>query len=101
MMEAFPGLQIHVFAIRNDFFGETITVSGLITGQDLTAQIKEYQENSRKHFVEKIVIYVRRNCRKNAEDAKKGQAGVLAVTVPLRIAVGKNITQTAIPVRKL
>lgn len=54
MMEVFPGLQIHVFAIRNDFFGETITVSGLITGQDLTAQIKEYQENSRKHFVEKI-----------------------------------------------
>ena len=54
MMEAFPGLQIHVFAIRNDFFGETITVSGLITGQDLTAQIKEHQENSRKHFVEKI-----------------------------------------------
>ena len=54
MMEAFPGLQIHVFAIRNDFFGETITVSGLITGQDLTAQIKEYQENSRKHFVGKI-----------------------------------------------
>ena len=54
MMEAFPGLQIHVFAIRNDFFGETITVSGLITGQDLTAQIKEYQENSRNHFVEKI-----------------------------------------------
>ena len=39
-------------------------------------------------------------CRKNAEAAKKGQAGVLAVTVPLRIAVGKNITQTAIPVRK-
>ena len=54
MMEAFPGLKIHVFAIRNDFFGETITVSGLITGQDLTAQIKEHQENSRKHFVEKI-----------------------------------------------
>ena len=54
LMEAYPGLQIQVFAIRNDFFGETITVSGLITGQDLTAQIKEYQENSRKHFVEKI-----------------------------------------------
>ena len=39
MMEAFPGLQIHVFAIRNDFFGETITVSGLITGQDIVAQL--------------------------------------------------------------
>ena len=39
-MEAFPGLQIHVFAIRNDFFGETITVSGLITGQDLISQLQ-------------------------------------------------------------
>ncbi len=26
--------------IRNDFFGETITVTGLITGQDLTAQLE-------------------------------------------------------------
>ena len=40
MMEAFLGLQIHVFAIRNDFFGETITVSGLITGQDLISQLQ-------------------------------------------------------------
>ena len=52
--ETFPKVKITVACIRNDFFGETITVSGLITGQDLTAQIKEYQENSRKHFVEKI-----------------------------------------------
>ncbi len=45
LMEHFPGLIIHVFFIRNDFFGETITVSGLITGQDLIAQLKEQQEN--------------------------------------------------------
>ena len=31
---------MHVYPIRNDFFGERITVSGLITGQDLTAQLK-------------------------------------------------------------
>lgn len=43
MMEAYPGLTIHVHGIRNDFFGETITVSGLITGIDLVAQLKEYQ----------------------------------------------------------
>ena len=43
MMEAFPGLTIHVYWIRNDFFGETITVSGLITGQDLIRQLKERQ----------------------------------------------------------
>lgn len=44
IMEAFPGIHIHVKAIRNDFFGETITVSGLITGQDLIAQLKEEKE---------------------------------------------------------
>lgn len=40
----FPGLTIHVISIRNDFFGETITVSGLITGQDLVKQVKEQQK---------------------------------------------------------
>lgn len=39
----FPGITIQVIGIRNDFFGETITVSGLITGQDLVKQIKEQQ----------------------------------------------------------
>ena len=29
-----------VYAIRNDFFGHTITVAGLVTGQDLIAQLK-------------------------------------------------------------
>ena len=42
-MQAYPGLIIRVFAIRNDFFGETITVTGLITGQDLMAQLKDQQ----------------------------------------------------------
>ena len=44
MMEAFPKLRVNVFEIRNDFFGETITVSGLITGQDLTRQLSEQKE---------------------------------------------------------
>lgn len=39
-----PGLTIHVYAIRNDFFGETITVAGLVTGRDLIAQLKERQQ---------------------------------------------------------
>lgn len=39
MMETVPGLMIHVYEIRNDFFGEMITVSGLLTGQDLIAQL--------------------------------------------------------------
>lgn len=34
-----PGVQIEVRPIVNRFFGETVTVSGLITGQDLVAQL--------------------------------------------------------------
>ena len=38
-MEKFPKVTVHVYEIRNDFFGEKITVSGLITGQDLKKQM--------------------------------------------------------------
>ena len=34
------GLKIHVYEIENKFFGKNITVSGLITGQDLISQLK-------------------------------------------------------------
>ena len=37
----FPGVKAEVYGIVNRFFGETITVSGLITGQDLIAQLKD------------------------------------------------------------
>lgn len=45
LMELFPGITINVCCIRNDFFGETITVSGLVTGQDLIKQLKEKKDN--------------------------------------------------------
>lgn len=44
IMQAFPNIKINVVCIRNDFFGETITVAGLITGQDLIKQLKELKE---------------------------------------------------------
>ena len=40
MAEVYPGRKIRLYPIRNDFFGEMITVAGLITGQDLVAQLK-------------------------------------------------------------
>ena len=40
MEELLPNLTIEVVAIRNDFFGELITVTGLITATDLMAQLK-------------------------------------------------------------
>lgn len=54
MMEAFPGLQIHVFAIRNDFFGETITVSGLITGLRLFS-LEAFQRRRASSLVNFVV----------------------------------------------
>ena len=33
--------KIDVYDIRNDFFGEMITVAGLLTGQDIIAQLKD------------------------------------------------------------
>lgn len=39
MTEAFPWLKVHVYAITNEFFGERITVSGLLTGQDIRRQL--------------------------------------------------------------
>ena len=36
----FPNAQIDVYAIENEFFGPSITVAGLVTGQDLVKQLK-------------------------------------------------------------
>lgn len=40
VMAEYPQIVIHIYPITNDFFGEMITVSGLLTGQDLLAQLK-------------------------------------------------------------
>ncbi|MDE6846296.1 MAG: DUF512 domain-containing protein [Lachnospiraceae bacterium] len=40
MMKMFESLNIHVYAISNEFFGEQITVSGLLTGQDIMRQLQ-------------------------------------------------------------
>ena len=45
LLDAHPvrHVQVTVKPIINHFFGETVTVSGLITGQDLVAQLKGIQ----------------------------------------------------------
>ena len=47
LMEKYTNTKIHIYCIRNDFFGEMITVAGLITGQDLIAQLKDKQLGER------------------------------------------------------
>lgn len=37
----YPGASIEVYEIKNRFFGEAVTVTGLITGKDLIEQLQE------------------------------------------------------------
>ena len=37
--EKYSGLECNVYSIRNDFFGETITVTGLVTATDIIKQL--------------------------------------------------------------
>ncbi len=41
MSSLFPDVAVDLYAIRNDFFGENITVSGLLTGKDIMKQLKD------------------------------------------------------------
>ncbi len=38
--EKYTDLQCNIYGIRNDFFGEDVTVTGLVTGQDVISQLK-------------------------------------------------------------
>ena len=39
-MQLYPELNINVYEIKNDFFGHSVTVAGLVTGGDLISQLK-------------------------------------------------------------
>ncbi len=49
-MEIFPQIEIQVIPIVNHFFGEQITVSGLLTGQDIIEQLKD------KHLGNRLLL---------------------------------------------
>lgn len=45
--EKYPGRRIFIYPLQNDFFGEQITVAGLLTGKDVMAQLKGAELGSR------------------------------------------------------
>ncbi|MCM1126516.1 MAG: DUF512 domain-containing protein [Lachnospiraceae bacterium] len=47
LMETLPGLRIQVYEIVNEFFGESITVAGLLTGRDIIGQLKDKELGER------------------------------------------------------
>lgn len=56
LLSAHPisGLKVKVIPVINRFFGETVTVSGLITGQDLTDRLKN--EAGEKIFITECML---------------------------------------------
>ncbi len=40
------GLQAELLPIENDFFGHTVTCTGLLTGRDIAAEIEKYREEN-------------------------------------------------------
>ena len=42
-MRTLKNIEIDVFPVVNNFYGEAITVSGLLTGQDIYEQLKDCQ----------------------------------------------------------
>ena len=55
LMEVFPEKEIQVLPIRNDFFGEMITVSGLLTGQDIIQQCRDKDLGARLLLPENLL----------------------------------------------
>jgi putative radical SAM enzyme (TIGR03279 family) len=43
-IKALVGESVQVYAIRNDFFGQGVTVAGLVTGRDLINQLLPYKK---------------------------------------------------------
>lgn len=54
IMKKYVNTKINVFAIENDYFGRTITVSGLMTGTDIINQLKDKELGT--------VLFIPENC---------------------------------------
>lgn len=54
-MKVSTGLKVHVYEIINEFFGERITVSGLLTGQDIIKQLKGRKLGSTLYLPENLL----------------------------------------------
>jgi len=58
--EKYDKMRAEVYPVRNDFFGENVTVSGLVTGRDIIAQLKGRDLGSR--------LLIPRNMLRDGED---------------------------------
>ena len=79
-MSICPGLKVHVYEIINEFFGERITVSGLLTGQDIIKQLKGKELGS--------MLYLPENLLRSGEDYLLDDVTTSDIEKELDIKVG-------------
>jgi len=77
--EKYDKIDCEVFAIQNDFFGESVTVSGLVTGRDILTQLKDKQLGSR--------LLIPKNMLRAGEDVFLDDITVLELTNELGVPV--------------
>ena len=56
VQQKFPGIHVDVRVIRNDFFGEKITVAGLLTAQDLIAQLSGTLDGAERLLIPSVML---------------------------------------------
>ena len=49
------GGKIHVYAVKNEFFGESVTVAGLVVGRDIISQLRGQRLGS-KLFIPRVML---------------------------------------------
>ncbi len=79
-MSICSGLKVHVYEIINEFFGERITVSGLLTGQDIIKQLKGKDLGS--------MLYLPENLLRSGEDYLLDDVTISDIEKELDIKVG-------------
>lgn len=79
LMVWYPNLKIHVYEIINHFFGEMITVSGLITAGDLMEQLKDRPLGE--------MLYLPQNILRSGEDVFLDDYHVPEVERTLQVSI--------------
>ena len=55
LMDTFPWIKINLYTIVNNFYGEKITVTGLLVGQDIETQLKGKDLGERLYLPENVL----------------------------------------------
>lgn len=81
IMKKMSNTRVNVYCIENNFFGKTITVSGLMTGQDIIAQLKDKELGK--------YIFIPENAFRDGEDVMLDDIDINTLEKELNVKVVK------------